>query len=296
MNANIRIHLLAELFFHTMAAFTPKQAMPRDDRLFSIIGANITLAIAEHETSLLPEFPEDSIIHDAACGGGAVTKSIMATSPPQSISIEASDIGPGMIEMYNALANKNSWPYKAVLKDCQQLDFSDSTFTHVFLSLGLPIMSDPVAAAKEIYRTLKLGGTAITAYWLSIPHGESAGETRQALWGPQTTNANQPHPRHKDPGFIRELLIQGGFRFEDVKLYEKKVVHIVKDINEFGGAVWSATGMPTGGWTQEDEDRWDEAVSVYKRILREKEGYSIDQEGNIVLESVAQIAIVEKRI
>ncbi|KAI1210083.1 S-adenosyl-L-methionine-dependent methyltransferase [Annulohypoxylon truncatum] len=232
------------------SGFVPKQAMLFDDKLFQIIGADETLTIAQYEMSILPTFPLDSIIHDNACGLGPVTQSILATSPSDTIKFHATDVAP---------------PIKLV--------FSNSTFAHSFLSFGLPIIDDPVAAAKEMYRTLKTGGTAITAFWLSILQGESAQETRRAVWGPDTRLAVEPKMRHNDREYIRNQLVEGGFGFEDVQL---------------------AIGQPAGGWKKEDEEKWDTEVAKYKDILTKKEGFHVDGDSKITLEAVAHVAIVKK--
>lgn len=155
-------------------------------------------------------------------------------------------------------------------------------------------MADPVAAAKEMYRTLKPGGTAITAFWLRIPQGESAGETRRRIWGPDAPPAIEPHPRHKDAAFNHELLVQGGFKSADAQLYEKSAVLPVDDLDEFACAIWSAIGELAGGWTQDDEVRWEEAIAIYKEVLSQKKGFHVDRDGNVSFEAVAQIAIVKK--
>lgn len=274
--------------------FVPKKAMAFDAKLFEIIGADETLGIAQHEMTLLPPFPADSLIHDAACGLGPVTQSIIATSPPETIKIEATDLAPPMVGIYNNIATAKKWPSKAVIMDAQKLSFPDESFTHVFLSFGLPIIQDPVAAAKEIYRTLKPGGTAVTAFWLQIPQGECAQDTRRAIWGPDAKLAIEPNHRHKDKEYIRDLLVEGGFKFEDVKLYEKSAFLPVKDLDEFATAIWSAIGQPQGGWTAEDDEKWDMAVGKYKELLAKKPGFNIEADGKITLEAIAQIAIVCK--
>lgn len=276
------------------AGFVPKQAMPFDGKLFGIIGADETLSIAEYMMSLLPPFPPDSIIHDSACGLGPVTQSIMATSPPDSIQIHATDIAPPMAGIYNSFSTGNNWPSKAVVMDSQKLAFPDATFSHAFLSFGLPIIEDPVAAAKEMYRTLKPGGTAVTAFWLQIPQGECALLTRRALWGPDARLAIEPKPEHKDPEFQKSLLVLGGFKRENMQNYERSAFLPVKDFDEFALAIWSAIGQPEGGWTRDDEEKWDSAVAKYKELLAQKEGFKVDGDGNITLEGIAQIVIVRK--
>lgn len=276
--------------------FVPKQCMPFDEALFKIIGADETLSIAKYEMTLLPMFPADSIIHDAACGLGAVTEALLRTSPPDTIKIKATDIAPPMTQIYNQIAESSGWPAKAIAMDAQNLTFPNNYFTHTFLSFGLPIIKDPVLAAKEIYRTIKPGGTAVTAFWLQIPQGESAGETRRAVWGPKAKLATEPKPEHTDPNFLRSLLVKGGFEYEDVELYQEEAYLLVKDIHEFATAIWSAIGMPPGGWLKEDEDLWDTAVAKYKEILQDKEGFSRDEDGKITLTAIAQVAIVKKTV
>ncbi|ROW03906.1 hypothetical protein VPNG_07268 [Cytospora leucostoma] len=274
--------------------FVPKKAMPFDDKLFAIIGADETLTIAKHEITLIPPFPPDTVIHDAACGLGPVTESILATSPPSTIKIHATDFAPPMANIYNMFASAKNWPSRAEIMDSQKLTFPDATFTHVFLSFGLPIIDDPVAAAKEIYRTLKPGGIAVTAFWLHIPQGECAQKTRRAVWGPDARLAIEPKPQHSDRGYIRSLLVEGGFRFEDVQLYEKSAFLPVRDLDEFAIAIWSSIGQPVGGWTEEDDGKWDEAVAKYKELLTKESGYHVDGDGKITLEATAQIAVVRK--
>ncbi|KAI1864144.1 hypothetical protein JX265_007442 [Neoarthrinium moseri] len=136
-----------------LSRFVPNKAMPFNAKLFDIIGADETLGIAKHEMTLLPPFPPGSVIHDAACGLGPVTEIIIATSPPDNIKIEVTDLAPPMVGIYNNIATAKQWPSKAAIVDVQKLTFPDSAFSHVFLSFGLPILEDPVAAVIEIYRT-----------------------------------------------------------------------------------------------------------------------------------------------
>jgi hypothetical protein len=155
-----------------------------------------------------------------------------------------------------------NWPSKAVIMDVQKLTFPNSTFTHSFMSFGLPIMENPVAAASEIYRTPKQGGAAVTAFWLQIPQGECAQDTRRAVWNLDKRLAVGPNPQHKDPGYIRSLLVEGGFKFEGVQLYEKSAFLPVNDSDEFAIAIWSAISQPVGGWSAEDDEKWDVAVTL----------------------------------
>lgn len=274
--------------------FVPKKVMPFDGKLFEIIGADETLAIAQHEMTLLPSFPADSVIHDSACGLGPVTESILATTPPSTIKIHATDFAPPMTAIYNNIAEAKSWPSRAEVMDVQSLSFPDATFSHFFLSFGLPIIDDPVAATTEMYRTLKPGGTGITAFWLHIPQGECAQKVRRAIWGPDARLNIEPHPEHSDRGYLRSLLVNGGFKSEDCQLYEHSALLPVKDLDEFATAIWSSIGQPGGGWAEDDDEKWDEAIAKYKKMLTQEPGYQVDEDGNIALKATAQIVIVRK--
>ena len=170
-----------------------------------------------------------------------MTESILATGARPK-EIIATDLIPAMVSIYNNLAEVHSWPSRASVMDCQKLDFPEGHFTHNLLSFGLPIIADPAKATSELYRTLQPGGNCMTAFWLQIPQGENAGETRAAIWGPDAHIAVEPHPRHKDREYLRELLVGAGFRFDDVELYEKKAVLPVRDLYEFTTAIWSPIG------------------------------------------------------
>ncbi|EMR70826.1 putative ubie ubiquinone menaquinone biosynthesis methyltransferase protein [Eutypa lata UCREL1] len=149
---------------------------------------------------------------------------MLATEPSNTIKIYATDIAPPMVGIYNNVASAGNWASRAIVMDAQKLSFPDSTFSHVFLSFGLRIIEDPIASAREMCRTLKPGGIAITAFWLQILQGECAVNTRHAL-------------------------------------YEKSAFLPVKDFDGFALAVWSAIGQSLGGWTKEDEEKWNVAVA-----------------------------------
>lgn len=228
-------------------SFIPKKAMPFDSKLFNIIGAGETLEIARHTMTLLPTppFPADAIIHDAACGLGPVTESILATAPAPTIKIHATDITPPMINVYNQSAEARHWPCRAEIMDAQKLAFPDATFSHVFLSFGLPIMNDPVAAAREMYRTLRPGGTAVTAFWLHNPQGECGVKVCRAIRGPDARLNIEPNPQHTDKGYIRSLCEYNATNFTLPHLSCVGVLH-----NALPRDLWQTTN--THKWSKGD--------------------------------------------
>lgn len=89
-------------------------------------------------------------------------------------------------------------------------------------------------------------------------------------------------------------MVKGGFKSEDCQLHEKSALLPVKDVGDLATAIWSAIGQPKGGWAEEDDDKWDEAIAKYKELLPKEPGYHADANGNIVLKATAQIVIVRK--
>jgi hypothetical protein len=82
-----------------------------------------------YSLSLLPPIQAGAMIHDNACGSGAVSQTIMARSPPSDIHIDATDINPQFVEGCAALAAKNSWPMDVAVMPAQALTFPDDRFT-----------------------------------------------------------------------------------------------------------------------------------------------------------------------
>lgn len=66
--------------------------------------------------------------------------------------------------------------------------------------------------------------------------------------------------------------MQGGFNPEKVQPYEKSALFPVRDLNQFASAIWSSISQPEGGWMEEDDERWDEALAKYKEMLTKELG------------------------
>ncbi|KAK5630516.1 hypothetical protein RRF57_006231 [Xylaria bambusicola] len=93
----------------------------------------MTLLWNPDESSLSP-LPPDTVIHNAACGLGPVTRSVLATTPPDGIGFRDTDIAPPMVGIFNQASLANKWPVKAEIIDAQKLEFLPETFSHTFPS------------------------------------------------------------------------------------------------------------------------------------------------------------------
>jgi ubiquinone/menaquinone biosynthesis C-methylase UbiE len=277
--------------------FYPKQCVPRDAKLYETIGGRATQTVADFIFTKLPPLPPNSTIHDSACGQAFITGSAVKACPPASLPtlrIEATDIKPGMIFMASQDIKENNWPATSTIMDSTKLDFPDEKFTHSIMSFGLPIMPDPAVAAAEMYRTLKPGGIAVTAFWTQIPAGETIMKANQILRPANRPLAMVPKPGFKDPENLRRQLASGGFEIEKIKLEEFRSSMIVKDVKYFIEALWGSIGETADGWHKEDEDEWDHCVEVATKCLREHPGYVELEDGTVKIHLIAAVAIGTK--
>lgn len=89
-------------------------------------------------------------------------------------------------------------------------------------------------------------------------------------------------------------MVKGGFKSLECQVYEKSALLPVPDLDDLATAIWSAIGQPKGGWTKEDDEQWDAAITKYKELLPEAPGYQVDGDGRVTLKATAQIVIVRK--
>jgi len=78
----------------------------------------------------------------------------------------ATDYSAPMIEQLR----KKEWASKVHVSvmDAQELSFPDDHFTHSFTDFALMAIPNPEKAAKQIYRTLRPGGTAVLTTWKEL--------------------------------------------------------------------------------------------------------------------------------
>ncbi|TGO34633.1 hypothetical protein BHYA_0189g00040 [Botrytis hyacinthi] len=136
-------------------------------------------------THLLPPFTADAIIHDNGRGTDEVTKAIMESNPPEGIIIKATDRNQYMIDSCREFVIAGNWPVEAVVLPAQSLTFLDNQFTRLFSNFLISnLHDDHDPAAKQVYRTLKPGSTAIVSTWAAIARGEPIKRAHLKTRGP----------------------------------------------------------------------------------------------------------------
>ena len=102
---------------------------------------------------------------DVACGTGLVTFRAARIVGPSG-SVTATDISDAMVQHVMREAERRTAPnVVATRMGAESLEFADATFDVALCALGLMYVPDPVAALKEMLRTLKPGGRTVAAVW-----------------------------------------------------------------------------------------------------------------------------------
>lgn len=274
--------------------FQPKQITKYQAEHLAELQGNVSKQAINFFLDLIPPFSDGDMIHDNACGSGAVTETIMGLAPPSSIHIDATDINEQFVQGVTALADRNRWPVSTAVMSAQDLMFPDDNFTHSFTSFAFHCLGDHDAAAKQVYRTLKPGGTAVASVWISMPHVDAL---QHAHW--RTRGRDGPMPTLLPlEGFqeadLRKSLDAGGFKAESIVCSNKDCYLKVPDLRRWAQLAWSYLGPLPTGWTQHDEDKWEEAISGIIDGLQSGDGIMQNEKGETVLKMSACVAVASK--
>lgn len=276
-------------------AFQPKQITKYEAAHLTELQGDVSEIAIKYSLDLIPAFSSGDVVHDNAAGSGAVTATIMEQLPPGTkIHINATDVNEQFVAGCKTLAESNKWPVTTAVMSAQELTFPDNNFTHSFTSFAFHCLGDHDTAAKQVYRTLQPGGIAIASIWTSMPH---VGALQHAHW--RTRGTEDPMPvllpiesfQEKD---LRKALEAGGFKEADIVCYEKNCFLEVSDLKRWAQLAWSYLGILPTGWSQGDEDKWDEAIADIVEQLEKGDGIFKNGKGETVLGMVACIAIAKK--
>ncbi|KAH6910467.1 hypothetical protein BKA70DRAFT_1424132 [Coprinopsis sp. MPI-PUGE-AT-0042] len=138
-------------------------------KTYETSGGKVTSQFAAYNLSLAPPLPQNAVVHDNACGPGTISRHLLANGNPQNITIQATDMDPAFISVLSSQVKENNWPIEVTNQKSEALSFSDDYFDLSAMNLGIFFTSNAgLDGAKEIYRTLKPGGTAVVNCWGNI--------------------------------------------------------------------------------------------------------------------------------
>jgi len=281
--------------------WVPKQFPVQDEDWYNTIGGCTTNDVADHIfAKILGPLSANTVLHDAAAGQAPFTDAALGTASADALSsleLYITDNQPMMLDFARmTVEKKHGFPATrttyATLDACDLSTIKDDTFTLSALTFGLAIMPSPQRAAAEMHRTLKKGGTAVSAFWSQQPTGFSLTDAHYAMRAAGRKMKLEPPKESLDPEVLKGYLQSGGFG--DVKMHFHTVVLDVPDIRKYVHGLWAVIGEPADGWKQEDEDNWDACVQKGIDILTKAKGVEDLGNGHVKVEMIAMIAVSQK--
>ncbi|KAK8112662.1 hypothetical protein PG984_013188 [Apiospora sp. TS-2023a] len=278
--------------------FIPTKAIDFDGALLKELQGNVSdkIALSLLEDLGLSRMPPSPVIHDNGCGYGAVTMAVMASNPPTGVQIHATDVNIMFLaELESTLAKNPTWPVKVETMDACALKFPDNTFDLSVATFVFAGLSDDVAAASYVRRTLKPGGTGVVAVWKDIPFRTALEHAHYKIRG-----ADEPMPPFLSIPWYRENEVvkdakAAGWSPDEIEFVEKaEWLNLGADLKRWVTIAWSFLAKPGGGWQQLDEDRWDEAIDYVVQELSQGPWHKVE-DGVHKIRMVADVAIMRKQ-
>lgn len=251
----------------------------------------MTAQFAEQNLSLISPIPNGSIIHDNACGSGTVSRAILSSpEPPRDIKIHATDIDPPFLSALTSSANSNSWPIAVTNQKAEALDFKDNTFTHSITNIAIFFTSSAgVDGAKEIYRTLQPGGTAVVNCWAHVTWLMPVKIVHELI------RPGKPFPTPvvawHDGQHIQKVMRDAEFEQDKIRIEKSDAWAVVKreGLRDWAEKSWAYLGG-IAGWFDGDEETWDQAVDKLTELLLVQPGTVV--EGDEVRMKASQWVLV----
>ncbi|PKS06180.1 hypothetical protein jhhlp_007497 [Lomentospora prolificans] len=217
----------------------------------------------------LPQFdlPSDAVVLDNGCGTGAVIEEIIIhkrDAPiPQIVGVDpANALVDVAREKVAALPSAVAEKITLDVMSGEKLGFDDNTFTHTFTHLALPFFSDPVAGAKEIYRTLKPGGVAAVTTWVEVGFLRNVIQPAQKAVRPDQTPFNLPvKPEWFEPGHLTQVIKDGGF--EKVASVNITAHHSLPTREQLVDWYMTMSGESTKDWSEEEKAALEKEIEAH---------------------------------
>lgn len=170
--------------------------------------------VASYLVSRLPAPTADGHIHDNAAGTGIVTQTLLQTYSSVNFRVTATDASTGMIDVLREKF-KDHTAVTPVVMDSTKLKFPDETFELSYTTFGIFLFPDADMGAREIYRTLKTGGTAAVTVWQSVGWVPVLRRIEKKL-GLEPKLLPIDMEKWMDSEYLKQTLLRAGF--EDVTM------------------------------------------------------------------------------
>ncbi|KAH6887162.1 S-adenosyl-L-methionine-dependent methyltransferase, partial [Coprinopsis sp. MPI-PUGE-AT-0042] len=262
-------------------------------RTYEASGGTVTSQFAAYNLSLAPPLPHNAVVHDNACGPGTVSRLLLANGNPQNITIHATDMDPPFVSVLSSQVKENNWPIEVTNQKSEALSFSDNYFDLSVMNFGIFFTTNAgLDGAKEIFRTLKPGGTAIANCWGQITW------LKPILANHDYFRPGKPFPtpvvQWHDGEHIQQVMKDAGFKEENVTIHSSEGwMEVKKDgMREWAENLWAYLGG-IAGWAENDAEKWDQALDKLVELALAQPGTEVV--GDEVRMKATQWVVVAKK-
>lgn len=180
-----------------------------------------TTEVLERLIPRLPPITSDSVILDNASGTGVAAAALLKSFPDiekSNPTIHAVDGAPKMIEIAQARLAGHDNVHTDVARGEDLSLFPDDKFSHSLTIMGLFFFEDPLQGAREIYRTLAPGGTAVVTGWTHLGYLRPIHILQEAIRPRQPVFESPLPQKWLVPDTVKGILKEAGFPHVDTRL------------------------------------------------------------------------------
>lgn len=162
---------------------------------------------------------------DVACGTGAVSR-LAAKYVGSTGQVTGLDLNPEMLAVAKTVPQDGGTPIRWRQGDAVALRFSNGAFDLAFCQQGLQFFPDRLAALREIRRVLVPGGRLAVAVWRRIgccPYFLALAQALEHHAGTEAATQMRSSFALGDPGELRSLITEAGFRSVEVRQVSKSL-------------------------------------------------------------------------
>lgn len=278
--------------------FAPKQALAPTPQLYDELVGDSMEKLARASLAHIPSIPAGAVVHDNGCGTGAGSAAVVdaISGAWNGVVIKGTDINKNALDIYRDRATDSSWPAKALEMDSQKLSFKGNTFSYsIGNALLFVLPNNGIDAVKEMFRTLKPGGTMIVNSWAYVPNIEPIQTAARVTRPSGTPLPRQGMQKWSAGKFVTDIVEKAGFDRTMISLTNVDVYCTTPELAHFATLLWSFIGGTSEvGWTKSDEENWDKAIDVIKEEIKKTEGFKSLEGGTAQLKFVANVVTATK--